>query len=389
MVAAGDGQGAGNSHAARADAALAGRTASPDASLTGDDGLIPTSAAGLTYPFGEVVPTPGKAIRVSDSVQWARLPMPGSLGHINSWLIDDADAAGPGLMAVDTGIMLSECSNGWKALFAGDLADTRFTRILCTHLHPDHIGLAGWLAKRLDAPILMTRGEWMRANYMIADVRDEQPPEVTAQQRGCGWDEAAIEAAKASGWGSLQRIIFRLPFAYRRLVDGQRLTIGKGEWQVVVGSGHSPEHACLLNEAEGVLISGDQVLPRISSNVSVHAGEPDANPLGEWLASIDKLLQLPDDLLVCPAHGEPFRGLHTRLHALRDEHHERLDAVAAALAGAPRRVVECFGLLFRREIGPDHIGLATGETLAHLRYLEEAGRVVRETRDGVWWWSAV
>lgn len=372
--------------AARADAALAGQVASPDASLTADDGLIATSAAGLTYPWGKSAPAKGELLRVSDSVHWARIPMPGSLGHINSWLIEDGGASG--YAAVDTGLMLQDCSDAWKALFAGPLAETPLTRIICTHLHPDHIGLAGWLAKRFTAPILMTRSEWMTARYMVADIRDEQPPEVTAMQQGCGWDEEAIEAAKASGWSRFGRMVSRLPYAYQRLVDGQRLSIGKGEWRIVTGSGHSPEHACLLNEAEGVLISGDQVLPRISSNVSSNAGEPDANPLGEWLASIDKLLQLPADLLVCPAHGEPFRGLHTRLMALRDEHHERLDAVAAALAEAPRRVVDCFGLLFRREIGPDHIGLATGETLAHLRWLEQAGRVKRETRDGVWWWTA-
>ncbi|QJQ32189.1 MBL fold metallo-hydrolase [Sphingomonas lacunae] len=388
-MTAGDTGGSGHSGAAaRADAALAGQVASPDASLTADDGLIATSAAGLTYPWGKAAPGKGELLQVSESVHWARIPMPGSLGHINSWLIEDGDDAVPAYVAVDTGLMLQDCSDAWKALFAGALADKRLSRVVCTHLHPDHIGLAGWLAKRFSAPILMTRGEWLQARYMIADVRDEQPAEVTVMQRGCGWDDEAIEAAKAAGWSRFGRMVARLPFGYQRLIDGQRLSIGKGEWRIVTGSGHSPEHACLLNEAEGVLISGDQVLPRISSNVSSNAGEPDANPLGEWLASIDKLLRLPADLLVCPAHGEPFRGLHTRLIALRDEHHERLDAVAAALAEAPRRVIDCFGLLFRREIGADHIGLATGETLAHLRYLEQAGRVRREDRDGVWWWTA-
>jgi glyoxylase-like metal-dependent hydrolase (beta-lactamase superfamily II) len=388
MAAANTGGSGHGGTAARADAALAGQVASPDASLTADDGLIATSASGLTYPWGKRAPGKGELIRISESVHWARIPMPGSLGHINSWLIEDGDQPVPALVAVDTGLMLQECSDAWKALFTGDLANKRLSRVLCTHLHPDHIGLAGWLAKRFETPILMTRGEWLQARYMIADVRDEQPVEVTIMQRGCGWDEEAIEAAKAAGWSRFGRMVARLPFGYQRLVDGQQLTIGSGDWRIVTGSGHSPEHACLLNEAEGVLISGDQVLPRISSNVSSNAGEPHANPLGEWLASIDKLLQLPADLLVCPAHGEPFKGLHTRLIALRDEHHERLDAVAGALAEAPRRVIDCFGLLFRREIGPDHIGLATGETLAHLRYLEEAGRVAREDRDGVWWWHA-
>ena len=377
----------------RADAALAGQTASPDASLTQDDGLIATSERGLTYPWGANAPAAGETIRIADSLSWARIPMPGSLGHINSWLLDDAgdvgsaDEGGDGVAIVDTGLMLTACSDAWKALFAGSLADARITRVLCTHLHPDHIGLAGWLAKRFDAPLYMTRGEWLTARFMIADVRDEPPAEVSAMQRGAGWDEEAIEAARASGWSRMGRMVFRLPYGYRRLTDGQTLDFGPHRWRVVVGSGHSPEHACLLNETDGVLVSGDQVLPRISSNVSMSSSEPDADPLGEWLASIDKLLTLPDDLLVCPAHGEPFKGLHVRLAALRDEHHERLDALAAALA-EPRRAVDCFSLLFRREIGPSHIGLATGETLAHLRHLEVEGRVRREVRNGVWWWEA-
>jgi glyoxylase-like metal-dependent hydrolase (beta-lactamase superfamily II) len=369
--------------AARADASLAGQVASPDASLTADDGLVPTSAAGLTYPWGERAPAAGEAIRVAPGVRWARVPMPGSLGHINSWLLDDDG----GVAVVDTGLMMAECSDAWKALFAGDLAGERVTRVVCTHLHPDHIGLAGWLAKRFDAPILMTRGEWLSARVMLVDVRDEQPEEVSALQRAAGWSDGEIEAVKAQGWGRMARMVFRLPFGFQRLEAGQELRFGAHCWRVVVGSGHSPEHACLLNEAQGVLISGDQVLPRISSNVSLYASEPEADPLGEWLASIDRLMNLPGDLLVCPAHGEPFRGLHIRLAALRDEHHARLDALAAALAEA-RRAVDCFPLLFRRTIGDDHRPLATGETLAHLRHLEVTGRIVREARGNVWWWRA-
>lgn len=370
--------------ASRADASLNGQSGSPDASLTQDDGLVPTSAAGLTYPWGEAAPGSGETIRIAGSLSWARIPMPGSLGHINSWLLDDAD---DGVAVVDTGLMMTPCSDAWKALFGGALAERRISRVLCTHLHPDHIGLAGWLVKRFDVPLYMTRGEWLTARFMIADVRDEPPPEIGAMQRGAGWEDEAIERSRAGGWSRMGRMVFRLPYGYRRLVDGQTLDFGRHRWRVVVGSGHSPEHACLLNETDGVLVSGDQVLPRISSNVSMSSSEPDADPLGEWLASIDRLLTLPDDLLVCPAHGEPFRGLHVRLTALRDEHHGRLDALVDALA-EPRRAVDCFPLLFRRTIGPDHIGLATGETLAHLRHLEVEGRVRRETRDGVWWWHA-
>ena len=368
-----------------ADAALAGASQSPDASLTADDGLVATSGAGLTYPWGADAPAPGGLIDIASGVRWARIPMPGSLDHINSWILGD-DAHG--VTIVDCGLMLEPCSGAWKALFAGPLETTQVERILCTHMHPDHIGLAGWLARRFDVPLAMTRGEWLQARLMLADMRDTPPDEVSAMQKAAGWDADAIDHARAQGWSRLGQVIFRLPFGYQRLVDGQVLRISGQDWRVVIGSGHSPEHACLWNEAAGILISGDQILPRISSNVSLNAGEPEGNPLGEWLASIDKLLTLPDNLLVCPAHGEPFYGFHARLHALKDEHLERLDVLADAL-GVAQRAVDIFPLLFRRPIGDRQRGLATGEALAHLRWLEVAGRIRRETRDGVWWWSRV
>ncbi len=364
--------------------ALPAVVASPDVSLTQDDSFTATSHKGLTYPFGDFKPGPGKVHRVADGIGWARLPMPGSLGHINSWILDDGDGVAP----VDTGLMLQNCGDAWKALFAGDLAGKPIRRVFCTHLHPDHTGLAGWLCKRFDATLWMTRGEWLTVRMLTADAGGEVPEEIIAQQRAGGVDEAMIEASRGGGFGKMAKVVFALPLGYRRIVDGEVLDMGAHRWRVVVGSGHSPEHACLLNEATGVLVSGDQVLPRISSNVSVNITEPDANPLDEWLVSIDRLLELPADLLVCPAHGEPFTGLHVRLKALRDEHHMRLDAVAAMLAEAPRRAVDCFSTLFNRAIGPEQAPLATGEAFAHLRYLEVQGRARREERDGVRWYHA-
>lgn len=358
-------------------------TPSYDASLVHDESYLATSHKGLTYPFGDHAPGQGEVTRIAEGISWARIPMPGSLGHINSWLLEDEG----GVAAVDTGIQLRECSDAWKALFSGALSDTPLTRIICTHLHPDHIGLAGWLAKRFGTNIWMTRGEWLTARMLIADARDEVPEEAIIHQRGAGWEESWIDETRAKGWGRFGRMVFPMPVSYRRIAEGEILELGGHRWRVVVGSGHSPEHACLLNERSGVLVSGDQVLPRISSNVSSNITEPQADPLGEWLASIDRLLGLPADLLVCPAHGEPFRGLHVRLAALRDEHLSRLDALAAHLA-APRRAIDCFGQLFNRPIGADHRDLATGEALAHLRRLERDGRAVRETVDGVWWFRA-
>ncbi|WP_447764793.1 MBL fold metallo-hydrolase [Sphingopyxis panaciterrae] len=359
---------------------------SPDASLTQDDSFTATSRAGLTYPWGDAAPGAGETIRIADGISWARIPMPGSLGHINSWLLDDED----GIAVVDTGVCLTICSDAWKALYAGALADKPITRVIGTHLHPDHIGLAGWIAKKKGVPLWMTRGEMLTARMIVGDTSDTVPDEAIVQSRGAGWDDEAIERQKTGGWGRFGMMVFPLPRSYVRIKDGDVLDMGAHKWRVVVGSGHSPEHACLWNEREGVLVSGDQVLPRISSNVSINITEPDADPLGEWLSSIDKLLDVvPGDVIVCPAHGEPFKGLHVRLMALRDEHRMRLYNLAEAIAKEPMRAVESFPLLFNRPIGPDQLGMATGEALAHLKRLEVEGRVEREDRDGVWWYHGV
>ncbi|MFM9851938.1 MAG: MBL fold metallo-hydrolase [Sphingomonadaceae bacterium] len=355
---------------------------SPDASLTQDESFTATNHKGLTYPLGDHAPAVGEVTRVSEGVNWARIPMPGSLGHINSWLLDEGE---DGVAIVDTGMLLTMCSDAWKALFDKGLAGKRITRVICTHLHPDHIGLAGWLCKKFGVELWMTRGEWLTARMLTVDARDEPPEAFAVLQRASGWNEAEIAQSLAKGWGRFGKMVFAMPVSYRRLQHGDVLDLGGNQWRVVVGSGHSPEHACLVNDAAGVMISGDQVLPRISSNVSVNITEPEADPLGEWLDSIDRLLDLPGHLLVCPAHGEPFHGLHTRLAALRDEHLERLDTVAASLV-EPKRAVDCFAMLFNRPIGEHNRELATGEAQAHLRRLERDGRARREVVDGVHWY---
>jgi glyoxylase-like metal-dependent hydrolase (beta-lactamase superfamily II) len=202
-----------------------------------------------------------------------------------------------------------------------------------------------------------------------------------------GWSEEAIAEEETKGWGRFASVVSPVPVSFRRLEEGDVVRIGTRDWRVVIGSGHCPEHACLFDDSGKVLIAGDQVLPRITSNVSLSLSEPEADPLGDWLASIVKLKTLPADLLVLPSHGEPFTGLHTRLDKLAEGHAGRLDALHAHLA-KPRRAVDCFGVLFARAVG-DHIGLATGEALAHLRHLEARGRAVREMRDGTAWFQAV
>lgn len=344
----------------------------------------PTSHRGLTYPRGRHVPAPGALVEIAPGIGWARLPVPGSLDHVNIWALDE----GGGHAIVDTGLDTADCRAAWQTLLAGPLAGRAPTRLICTHFHPDHVGLVGWIAARFGVDLWMSRTEWLMARMLTLDARESPPDEAVGFWRAAGWSDDQVAAGLATGWGRFSAIVSPVPARYVRLQDGDRVTIGTRHWQVLIGRGHSPEHACLWDEDNAVLIAGDQVLPRISSNVSLSLHEPRGDPLGDWLASIDRLSALPADTLVLPSHGEPFTGLHARLAALRDGHLAQLDALAAFLR-EPRRAVDCFGLLFRRPIGADTLGLATGEAMANLRRLELEGRAVAERRGGVLYFSAV
>ena len=357
---------------------------SANAAFSLDQSFVPTSHKGLTYPFGGAEPAPGETMTVAPGVRWVRLHVPGPLKHVNCWLLDDTD----GVALVDTGMNTLPARDGWKALWKGPLEGVRVTQMIGTHFHPDHIGLAGWMCDKHCCPLVMTRGEWLTARMLVADAREAVPGEMIAFWRGAGWSEAQIARGCEAGWSGFRRIVTPLPLGYRRVRHGDTLSIGATQWQVVVGSGHSPEHACLYDPVGKILIAGDQVLPRISPNVSLGVTEPEADPLGEWFESIARLKQLPDDLLVLPGHGDPFTGLHARLDAMDREHRERLDELAVFLAN-PARAIDCFGRLFRRAIGPDMLGMATGEALAHLRRLEVEGRATRTIEDGVWWYRGV
>lgn len=348
-------------------------------SLT-DQGFEPLEARGLTYPMGTFAPEFGAVHPLGDGLGWTRLYVPGSLKHINVWLIEEEG----GVAVIDTGFLLDSAKESWAKALDGRAV----TRVLVTHFHPDHLGCAGWLCAEHGAALWMNRTEYLLARMLAADRRDEPPAEAVAQLVGAGWSEEQLAPMKARGWGNFAKMISDMPVGHVRIAEGDVIRVGNREWTVWVGSGHTPEHVCLIDFANKVMIAGDQILPRITSNVSVSITEPEGDPLGDWLASIEKFRALPDDLLVLPAHGEPFYGLHARLDRLEEGHRTSLDRLQAHLAKEPRRAVDCFSVLFGRAIEEPILGLATGEALAHLRHLEVTGRAGYETRDGVNWWSA-
>lgn len=336
---------------------------------------------GLHYPFGRREPGPGELFDVAPDLHWARFPVPGPLRHVNVWILDEADGS---VSVIDTGFDTAPIRAMWDALFAGPLAGKRVRRVLVTHFHPDHLGLAGYLCGRDGAPLLMTRTEWLMGRWLRADTADAPPAEALVYWRLAGWSEEQIAAEAAKGWGRFASAVAPFPSSFERLQGCDNLALGGRNWRVVISAGHSPEHASLVDEAGGLYIAGDAVLPRISPNVSLTLMEPEGDPLGDWLRSLDRLLDLPDDLLVLPSHGDPFMGLHARATAIRDAHRERLDALHERLL-EPRRAVDCFSVLFGRAIDDSSRGLATGEALAHLLRLEREGRASRVMRDGVAW----
>jgi glyoxylase-like metal-dependent hydrolase (beta-lactamase superfamily II) len=341
----------------------------------------------LIYPCGEP-PVPGMAREVAPGVLWLRMPLPLSLSHINLWAVRDDE----GWAIFDTGMHTQATVQAWNTLIGADspLGAEGPSRVLATHMHPDHIGMAGWLADEHGCELWMTLGEYMTCRVLVAEEGNAAPDGHVDFYRRAGWSAAALDDLRRR-YGGYGKMISTLPQKYRRLRDGQTLRIGQHQWQVIVGSGHSPEHACFYCAQLKLLISGDQVLPRISSNVSVVATEPQANPLQDWLQSLEKIRrQVPDDVLVLPAHDDPFLRLHARLDHLDRSHRRALDRLEGLLEEGPKRVVDVFPVLFARRIDDELLSLATGEALANLNYLIERGRVAAtEDAEGVAWYRLV
>ncbi len=334
-------------------------------------------AAAVSYAFDEA-PGPGSCIAVAPGVLWLRMPLPFALDHINLWLLEDGD----GFTIVDTGIARDEVKSAWQALFSGFMDHRPVKRLICTHFHPDHFGLAGWLTEVLNVPLWMTRSEWLTGCMLYGDIDGRVASAQVALFEGHGLDNDRLQTMARRG-NTYRRVVAAPPASYRRIADGDRLEIDGCEWRVIIGRGHAPEHACLYCADKGVLISGDQILPKISPNVSLSAIEPDADPLNEYLQSLKPFSALPEDTLVLPSHNFPFYGLHERIRALTAHHEERLDRLAEFCL-SPRTAAETLKVLFRRELDAHQIMFAMGESLSHLVYLEGKGRLQRSLDgDGI------
>jgi glyoxylase-like metal-dependent hydrolase (beta-lactamase superfamily II) len=316
-------------------------------------------------------PASGETIEIAPGLLWARVPLPYRLNHVNIWLLDDGD----GWTAIDTGSNTTGAREGWDLLAGGILAGKPVRRLFATHGHTDHVGLASWLTERFNCSFTTTQVEWLSPQLRRAESMADDTPHVARFLALHGCNEATIAAYREER-RRIQLHLMALPPVYQRIRDGEQVRAGGRTWQVITAGGHAAEHASFWCEEDAILIVGDQVLQKISPMIGVFPNEPDADPLAEYLASLPRFAGLPEQTLVLPGHGLPFRGLGTRTWELAHHHRERLATLRGLLAGrAAKTGMELTAGLFERAVAEGQGRHALSETLAHVHYLVGTGEV--------------
>jgi glyoxylase-like metal-dependent hydrolase (beta-lactamase superfamily II) len=343
----------------------------------------------LRYPLGDQLPAIGTTLELAPGVRWLRMALPFALDHINLWLLRDRQEGVEGWTIVDCGVTNEATQAAWEQVFANELQGLPVLRVIVTHMHPDHIGLAHWLTERWSTPerdcrLWISATDWnaaRMASQSTTGFGGESAANFFASQGLTDPDALAKVRARSNYFASM---VPKVPQRYRRLMDGDVLSIGGNGWRCFAGYGHAPEHISLFSQDQGVLISGDMVLPRISTNVSVIDIEPEANPLPLYLQSVARMRCLPTETLVLPSHGKPFHGLHARIAQLHEHHDERFAEVIAACRQAPRSAADLVPVLFKRPLDLHQTTFAMGEAVAHVHALWLEGKLVRaKGADGV------
>ena len=340
---------------------------------------IAAPAAGeLRFPYAEPPPV-GQPVTIAPGVLWLRMALPYALDHVNLYLIEDRD----GWALFDTGISDEPSQEAWEQVLAGPLGGKPITRLIVSHFHPDHVGLAGWLDRRFDMPLYMSQAEYLMSRFLQMDHSEDLFDANVEFYRKSGLGPAAIEQVLTRGHNYLKRTTGLRP-SFHRLTAGDMLELGGRDWHVLTGGGHALEQVMLWCKADRIFLAADQVLAKITPNVSVVPVEPEANPLGLYLASLADIRdEVPDDVLVLPCHNLPFQGLHTRIEQLEAHHLHRCDLIAAAATKAPVTCAEVVPIIFRRPLqDPHQLSFALGEALAHLNYMLRIGALTASRDDG-------
>ena len=342
----------------------------------------------LHYPLGDRLPAPGDTVEVAPGVRWIRMSLPFALDHINLWLMRDTLDGVEGWTVVDCCIARDEAKAQWEQVFETQLEGLPILRVIVTHMHPDHVGLAQWLCERWQVALWMSATDYYVARNLTSPhgVDNAAGGDVAASffaSHGLVDPEAVQKIRSRADY--YRNMVPGLPPSYVRLMDGGTVTIGGQAWRCISGYGHSFEHIALYCEETNVLLGGDMMLPRISTNVSVHADEPEADSLRLFLDSIARFRELPADVLALPSHGKPFTGVHRRIEQLEEHHRDRLAELLAGCRERPLSAADGVPIMFKRALDLHQLTFAMGETIAHLHLLWHAGQL-RRTRgdDGIY-----
>lgn len=344
------------------------------------DVSLTDTAAALHTPW-ETPPASGEAIEVAKGVLWMRLPLPMKLDHVNVYALDEGDS----WTIVDTGFSSKKSKEIWRDLLAGPLAGKPVGRVVVTHYHPDHIGLAGWFQSEFGAELVTTRTSWLFARMLTLDVQSVPVPETMAFYRTAGMDPEVYDKRSGERPFNFGDVVDPLPLGYTRVGQDSVIKMGGRTWDVHIGNGHAPEHATFWSRDDNLVLAGDQILSSISPNIGVYATEPMADPIGEWIEACERLaINARDDHLVLGGHKLPFIGLPFRMRQLIDNHHGALERLLKFIE-TPKAAGDCFAPLFKRSIGDAEYGLALVESVAHLSHLHQTGLATRALRgDGAW-----
>jgi glyoxylase-like metal-dependent hydrolase (beta-lactamase superfamily II) len=348
-----------------------------------------TGEKALAFPLNDTLPVLGQALQVAPGIFWIRMALPFALDHINLWLLEDSEETEQGTRhgwtAVDCGVTNPGTQEAWRQVFAGPMKGLPILRVVVTHMHPDHMGLAHWLCEQFNAPLYMNATEYQAA--LLASTGASNFGGLSTQKffADHGWNDPADQKQIQSRVSYYANMVPKVPESYHRLMEGSQIQIGGHTWECISGWGHSPEHMALYSRSANVLISGDMVLPKISTNVSVYAQEPEANALALFMRSLKKFDVLPSDTLVLPSHGRPFKGLHTRTAQLLQHHEERMQEVLDACRETPGSAHDMLKVIFKRPLDFHQTTFAIGESVAHLHALWYEGKMKRfKDKEGIW-----
>jgi glyoxylase-like metal-dependent hydrolase (beta-lactamase superfamily II) len=326
----------------------------------------------LSFPFAEP-PAFGETVEIAPGLLWARIPLPFRLDHVNIYLIEDQG----GWAIFDTGIADDVTREAWTKLLAG----RRVTRVIVSHFHPDHIGLAGWLCARHDAPLLTSQTTYLGCINISLRPDNDAADHYRAFYVGNGLPDDVTAQVTTRGHSYL-RMVTDLPPTFARIVAGDDLVIGGRTFRAMSGEGHAPEQIMLWCAEEKLFLAADEVLEKITPNISVWAIDPTADPLGLFYRSLRQLkTDLPEDALALAGHRLPFVGVHRRCDELIAHHEERCGMIAAACRERPQSVSDLLPVVFPRVADPHQLGFAFSEVFAHVNRMLRDGRLIWADRS--------